>query len=103
MDFAVPAEHKVKLKVREKKDRYLDLVRELKKLWNMKVTIIPIVIGALGTVTEGLIKGLKDLEISGRVKTIQTNASMNTAQSPRNLWRLAVTQTPVENYQQTVM
>ena len=35
----------------EKKDKYHDLARELKKLWNMKVTIIPIVIGAFGTVT----------------------------------------------------
>ena len=33
-----------------------------KKLWNMKVTFIPIVIGALGTVTKVLIKGLADLE-----------------------------------------
>ena len=35
----------------------------------MKVTIIPIVIGALGTVTKGLIKGLEDFEITGRVET----------------------------------
>ena len=48
---------------REKKDKYLDLARELKKLWNMKVTFIPIIIGALVRVTKGLIKGLKDLEI----------------------------------------
>ena len=40
----------------EKKDKYLDLARELKKLWNMKVTIISIVIGAFGTVTKGLLK-----------------------------------------------
>ena len=45
---------------------------ELKKLWNMQVTIIPIVIGAFGTVTKGLLKGLEDLEIVGRVETIQT-------------------------------
>ena len=38
----------------------------------MKVTIIPIVIGDLGTVTKGLIKGLEDLEIRGCVETIQT-------------------------------
>ena len=31
--------------------KYVDLARELKKLWNMKVTIVPIVIGALGTIT----------------------------------------------------
>ena len=31
MDFAVPADHRVKFKESEKKDKYLDLVRELKK------------------------------------------------------------------------
>ena len=47
--FAVPADHRINLKESEKKDKYLDLARELKKLWNMKVTLVPIVIGALGT------------------------------------------------------
>ena len=40
----------------------------------MKVTIIPIVIGAFDTVTKGLLKGLKDLEVCGRVETIQTTS-----------------------------
>ena len=52
VDFAVSADHRIKLKECEKKDRYLDLARELKKLWNMHLTIIPIVIGAFGTVTK---------------------------------------------------
>ena len=51
VDFAVPADHRIILKENEKKDNYLDLGRELKKPSNMKVTIMPIVIGALGTVT----------------------------------------------------
>ena len=46
VDFAVPADHRVKLKESEKKDNYHDLARELKKLWNMNV----IVIGAIGLV-----------------------------------------------------
>ena len=40
----------------------------------MKVTIIPIVIGAFGTVTKRLVQGLDDLEIKGRVETVQTIA-----------------------------
>ena len=52
VDFAVPANHRIKLKECEKKDKYLDLARKLKKLWNMQVTIIPIVIGAFGIVTK---------------------------------------------------
>ena len=70
VDFAVPADHRIKLKECEKKDRYLDLAKELKKLWNMKVTIVPIVIGAFGTVTKELLKGLEDLEVGRRVETI---------------------------------
>ena len=31
VDFAVPADHRIKLKEREKKDKYLDLAMELKK------------------------------------------------------------------------
>ena len=50
VDFAVPADHRIKPKEYEKKNRYLDLARELKKLWNMKVTITPIVIGAFDAV-----------------------------------------------------
>ena len=52
VDFAVPADHRIILKECEKRDKYLDLARALKKLWNMKVTIIPIVIGAFGTATK---------------------------------------------------
>ena len=52
VDFAVPVDHRIKLKECEKKDKYLDLARELKKLWNMKVTIITIVIGAFDAVTK---------------------------------------------------
>ena len=51
VDFAVPDEHRIKLKECEKGDKYLDLARELKNLWTMNVTIIPVVIGAFGTVT----------------------------------------------------
>ena len=45
----------------------------------MKVTIIPIVIGTFGTVSKGLLKGLEDLGVGGRVETIQTTALLRTA------------------------
>ena len=70
----------------------------------MKASIVPIVIGAFDTVTEGLLKGLEDLSVCGRVETIQTTALLKTARILRrvletcgDLWRLAVTQTPVKN------
>ena len=85
----------IKLKECEKKDKYLDLARELKKLLNMKVTIVPIMIGAFGAVNNGLLKGLEDKGIRGRVEIIQTTALLRTARitekSPGDLRRLAVT------------
>ena len=74
VDFADPADHRINLKESEKKNKYLDLARELKKLWNMKVTIVPILIGVLGTITKGLLKGLEDLEVGRQVETIQMTA-----------------------------
>ena len=66
-------------------DKYLDLARELKKLWNIKVKIIPIVIGAFGTVSKGLLKGVEDLEVGGRVEIIQTTAFLGTARILRKV------------------
>ena len=79
VNFAVPADHRINLKGCEKKDKYLDLARELKKLWNMKVTIVPILIGAFVTITKGLLKGLEDLELDRRVETIQMTALLRMA------------------------
>ena len=44
----------------------------------MKVTIVPIVIGAFGTVTKELWKCLEDLEVGRRVETIQMTALLKT-------------------------
>ena len=85
VDFVVPADHRIKLNESEKKDKYQDLARELKKLWNMQGTIIPIVIGAFGTVTKGLLKGLEDLEVGGRVETIKTTTLLRTARILRRV------------------
>ena len=52
----------------------LILLEKWKKLWNMKVIVIAIVIGALGTVIKGLVQGLPDLEVRRRVEKIQTTA-----------------------------
>ena len=67
MDFAVVAVYRVELKESEKKDVYFDLSRERKKKWKLKMTVIPIISGAIGTVTKGLIKRSEVFEISDRV------------------------------------
>ena len=51
----------------------------------MKVTVIPIVTVEIGIVTKGLVQGLEDLEIRGRVDTIQTKALLRSARIPRRV------------------
>ena len=87
VDFDVPANHRVKLKESKKKDKYLDLARELKELWNMKVMIIPIVIGALGTVTEGIGKNMMSGDYPNNYII---EIGQNTEEDPGDLRRLAV-------------
>ena len=54
MDFVILVDYRVKMKENEKIDKHLYIVRELKKLWNIKVTVIPIIVGILGTALRGL-------------------------------------------------
>ena len=61
-----------KIKQREKREKYLDLARELKKLWNMKIMVIAVVIGLVsrvfahgpgdrGSIPSGVIPKTKEL------------------------------------------
>ena len=47
--------------------------------------IIPNIIEAFGKVNKGLLKGLKDLEVGGRVETIQTTTWLRTARIVRRV------------------
>ena len=103
VNFAIQADHRIKLKECEKRDKYRDLARELKKLWHMNVTIIPIVTGAFGTVTKGLLKGLEDLKVGGHPNNSIIENAQNTEKIPEDLKRLAVTQSPVNDPQLRLM
>ena len=77
--------HWIKLKKVKRRINTWTLLGNWKKLWNMKVTFIPIVIGAFGTVTKGIIKGLEELEIRGQVESIQTTTLLKSARILRRV------------------
>ena len=91
VDFAaISADHRLKIKESEKIDKYLNLAKELKKLLNISMKVIPIVVGALGRVPEGLKKRLEELEIRGGIKTLQLTALLRSTRRPRRVlenWR----------------
>ena len=71
------------------------------------MTIIPIVIGAFGTVTKGLLKslgGFGSWRPSGdHPNNIIVENGQNTEKIPGELRRLAVTQSPVKDHQLTLI
>ena len=76
----------MEIKLNEKRDKYFNLPRELRKLWNMNVTVILIVIGTIATVPNDLKGALEELEVVGRAEIIQTTIlfkiGQNTEKSP---------------------
>lgn len=60
MNIFDPTDHWVKLKESEKLDKYLDHAKKLRKVWNVKVTVIPFVIRLLGRVPNGCEKSWEE-------------------------------------------
>ena len=61
VDVAIPADVNIVSKEKEKIMKYQQLRIELEKLWNVKFTIVPVVIGALGSFTPNLQQYLNQL------------------------------------------
>ena len=85
MNLAVPEDYRLKIKENEKGEKYLDFAKELRKLWNMSVTVILTVVGTLSTVLNSLRRGLEVLEILGKIETIQTTALSRSARILRKV------------------
>ena len=56
IDMAIPSDRNTSVKVAEKLSKYKDLEIEITKMWGLKTTVVPVVIGALGAVKEGIEK-----------------------------------------------
>ena len=82
MDFAVQVDHRMKIR---KERRVFRPCWSTKKLWNIKVTSIPIVIDTLGTIPKVLVKVLDELEIGGRTETTKTTALLRSTRIPRRV------------------
>ena len=78
-DFAIPYDTKVDDKEVEKIENYLDLARELTKVWNVKVTVVPLVVRALGTVAKALEKRLKIIGAGTKITELEKTVLMYTS------------------------
>ena len=71
VDFAVPGDSRIKEKEKEKIEKYQDLRRELQKIWNVKVKIIPLVVSSVGAIPKQFGNRLKEIGITAEIGQVQ--------------------------------
>ena len=85
VDVAVPGDPRTSNKETEKVQKYQDLAIELRRLWKMPVEVVPIVIGALGTLNSLKVQ-LARLGLTGnQADRIQSTALLGSAHI---LWKI---------------
>ena len=86
IDIAVPADVRIEEKEKEKKEKYQDLKREIRRLWKLRnVEIVPVVIGALGSVSVEFNRWTVKLGIICNVGVMQKTALLGTARILRKV------------------
>ena len=88
VDFAIPMDHHIKEKEEEKSDKDMDLQDEVRRQFRVKIVIVPIVLGALGTVAETLSKSLEKLEIDDIIGILETAVLTSTTAILRRVLNL---------------
>ena len=79
IDFAVPGDSRIEEKEKDKIEKYQDLGRELQKIWNVKVKIIPLVVGSLGVIPKQFYNRLKQIGITVGTAQVQMTVLLGTA------------------------
>jgi hypothetical protein len=69
----------------EKILKYKDLVIEIQLIWNMKTNMIPVIIGATGTISKTLRQYLSHIPGKHEIKELRKTAILDTAQI---LWKV---------------
>ena len=87
IDFACPFDSRIEKKEKTKLKSYNDLKRELKKIWDMPVKVIP-VIGVLGTTPKKLKQRLSDTGIEMRIAELQKTAILYSARILQNVLKV---------------
>ena len=86
IDVAIPGDKKTIDKEKKKIEKYQNLKREIQRFWNLKkIDVIPVVLGALGSVTKNLGKYVDKIGIKTDLLTVQKTTLLGTARILRKV------------------
>ena len=76
---------KCSAKEAEKNLKYKSLGVEIQRMWNLKCTILPVIIGATGIVTRSLKENLEDIPGKHSIDSLQKTAILGTSHIMRKV------------------
>jgi hypothetical protein len=79
IDVAISGDKNVFKKEAEKILKYNDLTVEIQRMWNVKTKVIPVIIGATGTISKTFRKYVSNTPGNHKVKELQKTAILGTA------------------------
>jgi hypothetical protein len=79
IDAAISENRNVIKKEAEKILKYKDLTLEIQHMWNVKTKVIPVIIGATGTISKSFRKYVSNIPGDHKVKELQKTAILGTA------------------------
>jgi len=79
IDVSIPTDKNTSVKVVEKLSKYKDLEIEIERMWGMKTTTVPVVIGALGIIKKGTEDLLKKFPGNIKLQELQKTTLLGTA------------------------
>ena len=79
INFAVSVDSRIEEKEKDKIEKYQDLGKELQKVWNVNVKIIPLVVGSLGAIPKQFGNRFKQVGIAVGTAQVQKTVLLGTA------------------------
>jgi hypothetical protein len=79
INVAISGDKNVIKKEAEKILKYKDLTIEIQRMWNVKTKMIPVIIGATGTISKSFRKYVRIIPGNHEVKELQETAILGTA------------------------
>jgi enolase len=85
INVAISGDRNVIEKEAEKIPKYKELTIEIQRMWNVKTNVIPVIIGANGTISKQFRKYLSNISGKHEIKKLKKTAILGTAHTLRKV------------------
>jgi hypothetical protein len=85
IEIPIPGDRNVIKKEAKKILKYKDLIIEIQRMWNVKTKVMPVIIGATGTISKSFRKYLSSIPGKHDIKELQKTAILGTAHTLRKV------------------